>query len=87
MAHRIEDISGIISAGIVVYRRMQETVQTQYGWLHPPGPDEDHVPLHTYYGNAPYSTVTLSPRCTLHKYHGNAPPQKYRGNVCANVYK
>ena len=51
MAHRIEDISWIISAGIVVYRRMQETVQTQYGMLHPPSPEEeDHVPLHKYYG-------------------------------------
>ena len=51
MAHRIEDISGIISAGIVVYRRMQETVQTQYGMLHPPSPEEEElVPLHKYYG-------------------------------------
>ena len=51
MAHRIEDISGIISAGIMVYRRMQETVQTQYGMLHPPSPEEeDLVPLHKYYG-------------------------------------
>ena len=65
MAHRIEDISGIISAGIVVYRRMQETVQTQYGMLHPPSPEEeDHVPLHKYYGKntdqAPRRTMSCS---------------------------
>ena len=58
MAHRIEDISGIISAGIVVYRRMQETVQTQYGMLHPPSPEEeDHVPLHKYYGKNSQSMI------------------------------
>ncbi len=52
MAHRIEDISGLISAGIVVYRRMQETVQTQYNLLHP-SPAGESPPLHTYYGEYP----------------------------------
>ncbi len=48
MAHRIEDISGIVSAAIVVYRRMQETVQTQYDLQHPTR--DQHSTLHTYYG-------------------------------------
>ncbi len=47
MSHRMEDIAGMITALIIVYRNMQDTVQAQYALNYQ---EKNDLPLHAYYG-------------------------------------
>ncbi len=57
MSHRMEDIAGMITALIIVYRNMQDTVQAQYALNYQ---EKKDLPLHAYYGEAWYSCMIKS---------------------------